>query len=289
MLFPERDESRPLSRFPVVLVLIIAANIVVFLMELAMGDSFILRYSMKPAEIVRGEHLETLFTSMFMHANLLHIFGNMLYLWVFGRGVESALGFGRYLALYLASGVVAALTQVFMNPTGDVPMIGASGAIAGVLGAYLILKPRGNVVVLVWIFIFVRLVSLPAVFLLGLWFLLQLASGLSTAPGEPGVAFWAHVGWFVAGICLVVVASRNAIDAAQANALLLCGPPSRSATTLRQKWRLGWTLGVMGRSSWSQDWNDLRAMTETGSRWRATTGADRVLEFPWREVYAARS
>src|SRR5215469_6376920 len=125
----------------------------------------------------------------------------MLYLWVFGRGVESVLGLGRYLALYLASGVVAALTQVFMNPTGDVPMIGASGAIAGVLGAYLILKPRGNVVVLVWIFIFVRL--------LGLWFLLQLASGLSTAPGEPGVAFWAHVGGFVAGICLVVVLRRR--------------------------------------------------------------------------------
>jgi len=161
-------------------------------------------------------------------------------------------------------------------------MIGANGAIAGVLGAYLILKPRGNVVVLVWIFIFVRLVSLPAVFLLGLWFLLQLASGLSTAPGEPGVAFWAHVGGFVAGICLVVVLRRRGTRLMQprANALLLCGPPSRSATTLRQKWRLGWTLGVMGRSSWSQDWNDLGAMTETGSRWGATTGAGRVLEFP---------
>jgi membrane associated rhomboid family serine protease len=96
-----------------------------------------------------------------------------------------------------------------VDPTGQIPMIGASGAIAGVLGAYLILNPRGNIVVFVWFFIFVRLISLPALLLLGLWFLLQIASGLSATPGEPGIAFWAHVGGFLAGVCLVVVLRRR--------------------------------------------------------------------------------
>jgi membrane associated rhomboid family serine protease len=148
-------------------------------------------------------------TSQFLHGDLFHLLGNMLYLWVFGRGVEFALGSVRYLVLYLTSGVVAALTQAFVDPTGQIPMIGASGAIAGVLGAYLILNPRGNIVVFVWFFIFVRLISLPALLLLGLWFLLQIASGLSATPGEPGIAFWAHVGGFLAGVCLVVVLRRR--------------------------------------------------------------------------------
>jgi len=150
----------------------------------------------------------TLVTSQFLHGGLLHILGNMLYLWIFGRGVERALGFFRYLLLYLLSGVAAALTQGFMDPTSQVPMIGASGAIAGVLGAYLILNPRGNVVVFIWIFILIRLISLPAVLLLGLWFALQLLSALDSTPQEPGVAFWAHVGGFLAGIVLVLILRR---------------------------------------------------------------------------------
>ena len=119
---------------------------------------------------------------------VLHLLGNMLYLWVFGRSVESVLGFSRYLVLYLASGIVAALTQAFVNPTGDVPMIGASGAIAGVLGAYFILKPRGNVVVLIWIFVLVRLVSLPAC---SSWACGSCSSSQAVCGrrrGEPGVA-----------------------------------------------------------------------------------------------------
>jgi membrane associated rhomboid family serine protease len=151
----------------------------------------------------------TLVTSQFLHGGILHILGNMLYLWIFGRGVERALGFFRYLLLYLLSGMAAALTQGFVDPTSQVPMIGASGAIAGVLGAYLILNPRGNVVVFIWIFILIRLVSLPAVLLLGIWFALQLASAVSAPAQQPGVAFWAHVGGFLAGIVLVLILHRR--------------------------------------------------------------------------------
>jgi membrane associated rhomboid family serine protease len=151
----------------------------------------------------------TLVTSMFLHGSWLHLAGNMLYLWIFGRGVEAALGPLRYLLLYLICGVAAALTQALVDPTSAVPMIGASGAIAGVLGAYLLLYPRSNVMVFIWIIIFVRLVTVPAPILLGLWFLLQLISATAARAGEPGVAFWAHVGGFGAGMLLVMVLRRR--------------------------------------------------------------------------------
>ena len=203
MLFPERDESRPLSRFPVVLVLIIAANIVVFLMELAMGDSFILRYSMKPAEIVRGEHLETLFTSMFMHANLLHIFGNMLYLWVFGDELEANyLGPIRFGLFYLACGLAAGALQIAVNPTSTVPNLGASGAIAGVLGGFQVVFPRDRILVYIFPFWHARITALM---LIGFWFLTQLVSGVGsiTSTTQTGVAYFAHIGGFIAGLVLV--------------------------------------------------------------------------------------
>jgi membrane associated rhomboid family serine protease len=148
----------------------------------------------------------TIFTSMFLHGSLLHLLGNMLYLWLFGRGVEA-----RFLVFYLVCGTVAALTQALVDPASHVPMIGASGAIAGVLGAYLVLFPRGNVVTLIWVVIFVRLIAMPAVILLGIWFLLQLLGALSAAAGEPGVAVWAHVGGFIAGMVLVVFFRRRGV------------------------------------------------------------------------------
>jgi len=154
----------------------------------------------------------TIFTSMFMHGGWLHILGNMLYLWLFGKGVESALGPARFLIFYLVCGVIAALTQALIDPLSDVPIIGASGAIAGVLGAYLVLHPRGHVVVLFWLFIFVRLIAVPAVILLGLWFLIQLASALDATQGEAGVAFWAHVGGFIAGMILVPLFRRRGVQ-----------------------------------------------------------------------------
>ena len=139
----------------------------------------------------------------------------MLYLWIFGNNVEDVLGRGRYLLLYLTCGIVAALAQAFSNPTSHIPMVGASGAIAGVLGAYLLLHPGANVRCFVWIVIFFRIVNVPAWTMLGLWFAMQLVSGLMAAPGRPGVAFWAHVGGFVTGLVLVIVLRPSGVTLLQ--------------------------------------------------------------------------
>jgi membrane associated rhomboid family serine protease len=185
------------------LVLIIIANVVVFLIEMALGDTFILRYSLKPAEIVRGQHLETLFTSMFMHANFLHIFGNMLYLWVFGDELEANyLGPIRFLVFYLVCGLAASALQIAVNPTSTEPNLGASGAIAGVLGGFQVVFPRDRI--LVWIFPFWH-ARITSFVLIGFWFLSQLINGVgsitSTAPS--GVAYFAHIGGFIAGLVLI--------------------------------------------------------------------------------------
>jgi membrane associated rhomboid family serine protease len=203
MLFPQRDESRPLSRFPIALALIIAANVMVFLIELALGDSFILRYSMKPAEIVRGEHLETLFTSMFMHANLLHIFGNMLYLWVFGDELEANyLGSIRFIMFYLICGLAAGFLQIAVNPSSTEPNLGASGAIAGVLGGFLVVFPRDRILVYIFPFWHARITAL---LLIGFWFVMQLVNGVGsiTSTTQGGVAYFAHIGGFIAGLVLI--------------------------------------------------------------------------------------
>jgi membrane associated rhomboid family serine protease len=203
MLFPQRDESRPLSRFPIALVLIIAANIMVFLIELALGDSFILRYSMKPAEIARGEHLETLFTSMFMHANFLHIFGNMLYLWVFGDELEANyLGPIRFVLFYLICGLAAGFLQIAVSPSSTVPNLGASGAIAGVLGGFQIVFPRDRILVYIFPFWHARITSFV---LIGFWFISQLISGVGSisSTAQSGVAYFAHIGGFIAGLVLI--------------------------------------------------------------------------------------
>ena len=178
------------------------------------GDATALAFGMIPAVLFGHAELPrnlqivapwmTIFTSMFLHGGWAHILGNMLYLWLFGRGVETPLGLVRFLVLYFVSGVAAAMTQALVDPDSTVPMIGASGAIAGVLGAYLVLHPRGNVVTLIWIIIFVRFVTVPAVLLLGLWFLLQVL-GAAGSNGEPGVAVWAHVGGFITGLVLVTI------------------------------------------------------------------------------------
>jgi membrane associated rhomboid family serine protease len=203
MLFPQRDESRPLSRFPIALVLIISANVIVFLIELALGDSFILRYSMKPAEIARGEHLETLFTSMFMHANLLHIFGNMLYLWVFGDELEANyLGSIRFIVFYLICGLAAGFLQIAVNPSSTEPNLGASGAIAGVLGGFLVVFPRDRILVYIFPFWHARITAL---LLIGFWFVMQLVNGVGsiTSTTQGGVAYFAHIGGFIAGLVLI--------------------------------------------------------------------------------------
>lgn len=153
----------------------------------------------------------SVFTSMFLHGGWMHLIGNMLYLWIFGNNVEDAMGHGRFVVFYLLCGAAAALTQSMMNPESTIPMIGASGAIAGVLGAYLLLHPRANVRVLLVIFLYIRLLNVPAVIVLGIWFALQLLSGWTTPADEGGVAFWAHVGGFVAGVVLIPLFKEDGV------------------------------------------------------------------------------
>src|SRR5712691_1922616 len=194
MLFPQRDESRALSRFPI------------SLLELKLGDSFVLRYSMKPAEIVQGAHLETLFTSMFLHANFFHILGNMVYLWVFGDELEANyLGSIRFVLFYLVCGLAASVLQITVNPTSTVPNLGASGAIAGVLGAFLVEFPHDRILVAILVPFWIAHTRISALVLIGGWFVIQLIGGVGsiTAVTQGGVAYFAHIGGFIAGVVLI--------------------------------------------------------------------------------------
>jgi membrane associated rhomboid family serine protease len=211
-VIPLRD-TIPSRTAPVVTVALIAANLLVFLHETALGDylpHFVYAYGLVPARLVywRGDPLDParfvpLLTSMFWHGGWLHLLGNMLYLWIFGDNVEDRLGHFRFLFFYVLSGLGAALTQVALSPDSTIPTEGASGAIAGVLGAYLVSFPRSRVVTFIPIFIFPWIVEIPAVAYLLFWFVMQLLSGvasLNVPAGTGGVAWWAHVGGFVAGI-----------------------------------------------------------------------------------------
>jgi len=219
-VIPLKDDN-PVERTPVVTIALVAANV------LAFGWQFLvvgLAQSVQtggaiPYEILTFQDIEwraivppplTIFTSMFLHGGIGHIAMNLLTLWIFGNNVEDALGHGRFLAFYLVAGVAAALAQtVAAAVSGDVlvPMVGASGAIAGVLAAYLVLFPRARVLTLVFIVVFVQLVHVPAGIFIGIWFLLQILSVIFG--GNPGVAFFAHIGGFVAGYLLVRVVGRR--------------------------------------------------------------------------------
>ncbi|MHB8418987.1 MAG: rhomboid family intramembrane serine protease [Myxococcales bacterium] len=198
----------PREHFPTVTLAIVVANVTVFLWQLAVGPASIQVFGAVPRLILRGEYLPgaippalTLFTSMFLHAGFLHLGGNMLFLWIFGANVEDRLGHLGYLVFYILCGLLAGTAQVLAAPASTLPMVGASGAIAAVLGAYFLLFPTSRVLTLVFLIFFVRLIYLPAVLFLGLWFLLQLLSLPEGASG--GVAFAAHVGGFLAGLLLV--------------------------------------------------------------------------------------
>jgi len=217
-MLPLRDNI-PTRRFPVVTVAIIILNVLVFLLELLLqaGGSlgeFFMNWGVVPYELTQqfGLHaLVTLFTSLFVHGGFMHILGNMLYLWIFGNNVEDLMGRWKFTIFYLLCGVLAGLAQVAAGPRSEIPAIGASGAIAGVLGAYLVLFPRARVATLVFLGIFVRIANLPAVLVLGFWFVLQLLNGvLSVATFESGgVAWFAHIGGFVAGMLLVWLFARR--------------------------------------------------------------------------------
>jgi membrane associated rhomboid family serine protease len=215
-------DDNPIGRTPVVTYALICLCAAVFLWQLGQNaEAVAYSYGMIPAVVFGTAELPhglaivppwaTIFTSMFLHSGWLHIGGNMLFLWIFGNNVEDVLGHVRYLLLYLLSGVAAAMGQAFSDPSSTVPMLGASGAIAGVLGAYLLLYPYANVHVLVLIIIFLRIVTVPAWIMLSLWFGAQLLSGLSSEGGA-GVAFWAHVGGFVTGIALLLLLRPRGLE-----------------------------------------------------------------------------
>ena len=201
-MIPLGDASRRPLRFPLTTVLVIAVNIFVFLLELAGGDNFINRWSMVPANIVAGRDWITILTAMFLHAGWVHILGNMLFLWVFGPAIEDVMGPWRYLFFYLLGGLAATAAQVLVDPSSTIPNLGASGAIAAVMGAFLITYPRDRIRTLLLLGWFIRVTFLPAVVLVGVWFLIQLVSqvGALGAAAQGGVAYMAHIGGFVFGM-----------------------------------------------------------------------------------------
>jgi membrane associated rhomboid family serine protease len=198
---PLGDASRRPVKAPVVTGAIIAVNVVVFVLELTRGEPFVARWSAIPAEITSGHHWITVLTAMFMHGSWSHIIGNMIFLWAFGPEIEDAMGARRYLIFYLLGGVVAMLAQVAADPASTVPNLGASGAIAAVMGAFLVTFPRDRIRSLLVIFIFVRVTFIPAAALIGVWFLLQLFSlGTVASTQQGGVAYLAHIGGMLFGV-----------------------------------------------------------------------------------------
>ena len=223
------SDHNPSRTTPVVNYLLIAANVLMFFWELSLGPDIerdLVLVSFVPARFWLAPfyppNLIRILISMFLHAGWLHLGGNMLYLWIFGDNIEDRLGHFKYVIFYVLCGTVATLTHAVMNPSSRIPSLGASGAIAGVLGAYILLFPRAQVTTLIPIFVFVTVREIPAVIVLGLWFVLQLFVGVASvgvpeAQNTGGVAYFAHIGGFVAGMLLIVIMGgyrRNA------------GPPS---------------------------------------------------------------
>jgi membrane associated rhomboid family serine protease len=206
-MIPIRD-SIPTRRVPVVNYLLIAVNVMVFVLMWLAGpaqESLVYQFAMIPSNYTNGVDLGDIldvFTSMFMHAGIAHIAGNMLYLWIFGDNVEDRLGHVRYLVFYLVGGGVASLAQLLTNPGSQIPTVGASGAIAAVLGAYLVLFPHSRIATFVPLGFFMRLTMVPAAIVLGFWFVMQFFSGVMSIGGPEvgGVAYWAHIGGFVVGV-----------------------------------------------------------------------------------------
>lgn len=199
-LVPLSDVSRRPTRFPVATTLIIVVNVIVFIAELLRGDVFVAAWSVVPADIVAGHHWITILTAMFLHGSWSHIIGNMIFFWAFGPEIEDAMGSVRYLIFYLVGGFIAMLAQIAASPHSTIPNLGASGAIAAVMGAFLVTYPRDRIKSLLVIFIFIRITFIPAALLIGVWFLIQLFNAGSVANVQTGgVAYLAHVGGFAFG------------------------------------------------------------------------------------------
>jgi len=217
-LLPLADHN-PRRTTPVVNIILIVVNVLMFFWELQLQASRVLEPALMNVAFVPVRfwnapgsllpNVITMFVSMFLHGGWLHLGGNMLYLWTFGDNIEDRLGHGKYLFFYLSCGLLATLAHAVMNPGSDVPSIGASGAIAGVLGAYIVLFPKQRVTTLIPIFIFITVREIPAVFLLGFWIVMQLFFGAASMGGDlqrsGGVAYFAHIGGFVAGMILITL------------------------------------------------------------------------------------
>lgn len=223
-MFPIRDHN-PSGRLPLVTIALIGVNAVVFLLTYVVqtdqtAQEIVFTWGMIPARISAGQGYETFLTSMFLHGSWMHILGNMLFLWIFGDNMEGRMGGLGFLAFYLLAGLAAAGAQFAMDPGSRLPMVGASGAIAGVLGGYMLLYPRARVDVLFIFIVFWRIFAIPAWIVLGVWFGSQVVAGLATPVEAGGVAYWAHIGGFVTGLALtfLLIGREPEADA-------LFGPP----------------------------------------------------------------
>ena len=212
-MIPLRDVI-PSRTTPFVTIGLIVVNVLVFLYELSLGELYLEEFLLSWGLVPAAFSWVAVLSSMFLHGGVMHIGSNMLFLWIFGDNVEDRMGHGRFVAFYLLCGTAAALAQTAMSPDSIVPMVGASGAVAGVMGAYFVLYPHSRIVTLVPIFFFIHIMEVPAIIFLGVWFLLQFVSGVGSIAaatgGEPagGIAFWAHVAGFVAGLGGVLVFRR---------------------------------------------------------------------------------
>lgn len=221
-MIPLHDDN-PTELAPLFTIFFIAICILVFFWQMSLGGegnqaavyslgvipAVLLNKVSLPPEIALVPAELTVFTSMFMHGGLMHLAGNMLYLWIFGNNVEDAMGHVRFVIFYLLCGIAAVFGQVLQNPVSEIPMIGASGAISGVLGAYLLLYPHARILVLIPLGFYAHMVRLPAGLVLGLWFAIQIFSSMAADPNSAGVAWFAHIGGFVAGLALIPLFKRR--------------------------------------------------------------------------------
>ena len=201
-VIPLGDESRRPRHFPAVTTIIVIVNALVFVSELTGGEEFVMRWSEIPATIVAGHNWITILTAMFMHAGWMHIIGNMVFLWAFGPEIEDAMGRLRYVTFYLLSGLAASLAQIAVIPNSTIPNLGASGAIAGVMGAFLVTYPRDRIRALLLFGWWARVTFIPAALLIGFWFVMQLFDqvGAIATVETGGVAYAAHIGGFIFGM-----------------------------------------------------------------------------------------
>jgi len=208
-MFPIRDHN-PSRNTPYVTYALIAINVAVYLWGLAFIQTdqatyqLYTKYAMIPAQIGAGQNYGSLITSIFLHAGFMHIAGNMLFLWIYGDNMEDEMGHVPFLIFYVVTGVAASLAQFIADPNSFIPTVGASGAIAGVMGGYLLLFPKAKIDILLFLVVFIRIFPIPAWIVLGLWFALQLFNGVGVSTEGGGVAYWAHAGGFVAGLLLTI-------------------------------------------------------------------------------------